>query len=70
MLPRCFTVATGDHLHGILILGIFALSLHILVYGTNFKDFPELEHGIGYFWIICGVVIAVFVSDLHFASCI
>ncbi|KAF9927462.1 hypothetical protein BGZ67_007509 [Mortierella alpina] len=30
------------------------------VYGTNFKDFPELEHNVGYFWIICGVVIAVF----------
>ncbi|KAF9121431.1 hypothetical protein BGW39_010530 [Mortierella sp. 14UC] len=30
------------------------------VYGTNFQDFPELTHDIGYFWTICGIVFAVF----------
>ncbi|KAF9952406.1 hypothetical protein BGZ72_006307 [Mortierella alpina] len=31
------------------------------VYGTNFTDFPELSHNIGYFWTICGVVTLVVV---------
>ncbi|KAF9962645.1 hypothetical protein BGZ70_008014 [Mortierella alpina] len=31
------------------------------VYGTNFEDFPELKHNIGYFWTICGVVTLVVV---------
>ncbi|KAF9910524.1 hypothetical protein EC991_006342 [Linnemannia zychae] len=34
------------------------------VYGTNFQDFPELTHNIGYFWMICGVVFAVFLAAI------
>ena len=41
---------------------------YVLVYGTNFQDFPELSHNIGYFWMICGIVFAVFVSYSCFAS--
>lgn len=34
----------------------------LLVYGTNFTDFPELSHNIGYFWFICLSVTILFVS--------
>ncbi|KAF9296329.1 hypothetical protein BGZ88_000120 [Linnemannia elongata] len=34
------------------------------VYGTNFQDFPELSHNIGYFWMICGIVFAVFLAAI------
>ncbi|KAF9954617.1 hypothetical protein BGZ65_003916 [Modicella reniformis] len=33
------------------------------VYGTNFTNFPELEHHISYFWIICTIVTAIVVRD-------
>lgn len=36
---------------------------NLIVYGTNFTDFPELSHNIGYFWTICGVVTLVVVSS-------
>ncbi|KAG0280226.1 hypothetical protein BGZ95_010825 [Linnemannia exigua] len=34
------------------------------VYGTNFQDFPELTHNIGYFWMICGIVFAMFLAAI------
>jgi hypothetical protein len=39
----------------------------LLVYGTNFQDFPELKHNISYFWIICGVVTAIVVRIFVYA---
>ncbi|KAF9114241.1 hypothetical protein BGX27_011367 [Mortierella sp. AM989] len=54
---------TNETMRRLALVSIIFLPITFIagVYGTNFTDFPELEHNIGYFWMICGIITAIFI---------
>ncbi|KAF9217176.1 hypothetical protein BGZ59_006058 [Podila verticillata] len=63
MIFNLIAYDTNESMRKLAIVSIIFLPITFVagVYGTNFENFPELKHNIGYFWSICGVVTAVVV---------
>ncbi|KAG0338551.1 hypothetical protein BG004_007188 [Podila humilis] len=63
MIFNLIAYDTNESMRRLAVVSIIFLPITFVagVYGTNFEDFPELKHNIGYFWIICGVVTAIVV---------
>ncbi|KAG0211138.1 hypothetical protein BGX28_008448 [Mortierella sp. GBA30] len=61
MIFNLIAYDTNESMRRLALVSIIFLPITFIagVYGTNFKNFPELEHNIGYFWTICGVVTLV-----------
>ncbi|KAG9066794.1 hypothetical protein KI688_012706 [Linnemannia hyalina] len=61
MIFNIIAYDTNESMRRLALVSIIFLPITFVagVYGTNFENFPELRHSIGYFWVICGVVTAI-----------
>ncbi|KAF9125357.1 hypothetical protein BGX30_000507 [Mortierella sp. GBA39] len=61
MIFNIIAYDTNESMRRLALVSIIFLPITFVagVYGTNFEDFPELQHSISYFWIICGIVTAI-----------
>ncbi|KAF8929777.1 hypothetical protein BGZ47_000882 [Haplosporangium gracile] len=64
MIFNIIAYDTNETMRRLALVSIIFLPITFVagVYGTNFQKFPELEHNIGYFWMICGVLTAIVVT--------
>ncbi|KAF9114703.1 hypothetical protein BGX27_010095 [Mortierella sp. AM989] len=68
MIFNIIAYDTNESMRRLALVSIIFLPITFLagVYGTNFTNFPELEHHISYFWIICAGVTAVVLAAFVF----